>query len=162
MGRTAFTREERAYLLTLPAVADVSEYRIHYSPEFRKQFLRRYRAGESPVALFREAGLDPKIIGRKRIERCTNRWASMPLDAQGDDDTRDVDMSVPSGGSLEVLTRSLTLMQARRISELEERVARLEERIAREPVPLPGISVGVTRSDRVQRYQASRHSLGRG
>ena len=34
----------------------------------------RYNAGESPAAIFREAGLDPKLIGYKRIERCIARW----------------------------------------------------------------------------------------
>ena len=34
----------------------------------------RYHAGESPVELFREAGLDPSLIGYKRIERCFARW----------------------------------------------------------------------------------------
>ena len=27
-----------------------------------------------PAAIFREAGLDPKIIGYKRVERCIARW----------------------------------------------------------------------------------------
>lgn len=36
--------------------------------------MRRYNAGESPAAIFREAGLDPKIIGYKRVERCISRW----------------------------------------------------------------------------------------
>ena len=26
------------------------------------------------AAIFREAGLDPKIIGYKRVERCIARW----------------------------------------------------------------------------------------
>ena len=30
--------------------------------------------GGSPAAIFREAGLDPKIIGYKRVERCIARW----------------------------------------------------------------------------------------
>lgn len=69
-----FTRKERAYLMSLPAVLSISGRRIYYAPEFRDDCLRRYEHGESPVAMFREAGLDPKLIGYKRIERCFARW----------------------------------------------------------------------------------------
>lgn len=69
-----FTAKERAYLMSLPAVADVTAQRIRYSDQFRVECMVRYAAGESPTALFREAGLDPELIGYKRIERCIARW----------------------------------------------------------------------------------------
>ena len=76
MGRTrCFTTGERAYLQSLAAVDEVDgRSRIHYADWFRDGCMRRYRAGERPVALFREAGLDPKLIGYKRIERAFARW----------------------------------------------------------------------------------------
>ena len=52
----------------------ISHYRICYSKEFRDDCMRRYAEGGSPAAIFREAGLDPKIIGYKRVERCIARW----------------------------------------------------------------------------------------
>ncbi|MBH8622193.1 hypothetical protein IBC87_08805 [Bifidobacterium adolescentis] len=52
----------------------VTQYRIRYSKEFRDDCMRRYAEGGSPAAIFREAGLDPKIIGYKRVERCIARW----------------------------------------------------------------------------------------
>ena len=67
MPRVAFTAKTRKYLGTL-------EYRICYSKEFRDDCMRRYAEGGSPAAIFREAGLDPKIIGYKRVERCIARW----------------------------------------------------------------------------------------
>lgn len=69
-----FTAKERAYLASLPAVESVSASRIRYSDHFRVEAMCRYNAGESPSAIFREAGLDPKLIGDKRIERCIARW----------------------------------------------------------------------------------------
>ncbi|WP_346680962.1 hypothetical protein [Enorma massiliensis] len=36
--------------------------------------MERYYAGESPAAIFRETGLDPSLIGYKRIERSIARW----------------------------------------------------------------------------------------
>lgn len=74
MANRTFTSEERAYLESLPAVAAVTDDAISYSPEFRNQCMERYYAGESPAAIFREAGLDPAFIGYKRVERCIARW----------------------------------------------------------------------------------------
>ena len=65
-----FTAKERAYLASLPAVESVSASHIRYADSFRIEVMCRYNAGESPAAIFREAGLDPKLIGYKRIERC--------------------------------------------------------------------------------------------
>lgn len=36
--------------------------------------MERYAVGESPAGIFREAGLDPALIGYKRIERAIARW----------------------------------------------------------------------------------------
>lgn len=73
-GGGSFTLEEAAYLRSLSAVSEVSPVRITYSEEFKRSCVRRYKAGESPVRIFREAGLDPSLIGYKRIERCVARW----------------------------------------------------------------------------------------
>lgn len=74
MRNGKFTIKERAYLSSLPAVKNVSATRIKYEEWFRTECMCRYDAGESPVAIFREAGLDPELIGYKRIERCIARW----------------------------------------------------------------------------------------
>lgn len=92
MGTGGFTNEEIAYLRSLPAVARVANGRIRYSEDFRRDCMRRYRAGESPVRIFRDAGLDASLIGYKRIERCISRWRSdLESDADGDsaDERRD-------------------------------------------------------------------------
>ena len=75
-----FTAKERAYLASLPAVESVSASRIRYSDHFRVEAMCRYNAGESPSAIFREAGLDPKLIGYKRVERCIARWKQQERD----------------------------------------------------------------------------------
>lgn len=83
MPRKTLTARTRKYLNSLPAVKSASEYRITYSDDFRKECMRRYADGGSPAAIFREAGLDPKIIGYKRVERCIARWKEEELfDAQ--------------------------------------------------------------------------------
>ena len=67
-----FTAKERAYLSSLPAVKSVSASHIRYSDCFRVEVMCS--------AIFREAGLDPKLIGYKRVERCIARWKQQERD----------------------------------------------------------------------------------
>ena len=77
LGGGRFSDEEVRLLRGLSAVANATRVRITYSDSFRKLCMRRYLAGESPVKIFREAGLDPELIGYKRIERSVARWKKM-------------------------------------------------------------------------------------
>lgn len=67
-----FTLKEAAYLRSLPAVKEVSATRITYSDRFKVECVRRYLKGESARKIFRDAGLDPSLIGAKRIEHLTD------------------------------------------------------------------------------------------
>ncbi len=69
-----FSIREIQYLESLPAVESVDKDRIHYTDDFKRECMRRYRAGESPLKIFHSAGLDVALIGYKRIERCVYRW----------------------------------------------------------------------------------------
>ncbi|RSX55337.1 HTH domain-containing protein [Bifidobacterium samirii] len=69
-----FDDEQMQLLRRLPAVRAVTRTRIYYTREFRDEFLRRSAAGHSPTSIFRAFGLDPQVIGAKRIERCADRW----------------------------------------------------------------------------------------
>lgn len=71
--------DELQMLRDLPAVANVSKDRITYSNAFKQVCVIRYLAGESPVKIFREAGLPPELIGYKRIERSVARWKAAVL-----------------------------------------------------------------------------------
>ena len=69
-----FDDDEIDYLRSLPAVNSVGRNRIRYTDQFREYCMQRYRAGDSPTGIFRDVGLDPALIGYKRIERCMSRW----------------------------------------------------------------------------------------
>ena len=71
-----FSIREIEYLESLPAVERVVNGRIVYADDFKRECIRRYRAGESPSEIFRRSGLDAALIGNKRIERCIARWKS--------------------------------------------------------------------------------------
>ncbi|WP_137655444.1 HTH domain-containing protein [Bifidobacterium moukalabense] len=74
MTRKTFTDEEAAILRTSPAVLRATSRRITYAAWFRRYAVIMNRRGERPSDIFRGVGLDPKIVGHKRIERCMNRW----------------------------------------------------------------------------------------
>ena len=96
-GGGTFSPEEVEYLRSLPVVAEATSKRITYTESFKHNCMRRYLAGESPVELFREAGLDPSLIGYKRIERCFARWRAIPC-RMHTDKLVPVDGCVPDDG----------------------------------------------------------------
>lgn len=123
MGMTGFSDAEMALLSGLDAVAWVTRTRITYTDSFKRDAVTRYRRGESPVRIFREAGLDPRIIGNKRIERCIARWKREPPDAGT---TRPHAPAADAGREGRPAPMSVVLAQAMRINALEERLRRLE------------------------------------
>lgn len=155
IGDGAFDIEDLKYLRSLAAVKSVTHGRIRYTEEFKHECMRRYREGESPASIFREAGLDSALIGYKRIERCIARWKrEYGLDkvkafsrARNDhDDTpsgaehpsssqeqwkgaRRGDMFPFQGRGFDIRDR-LIVQQVNRIEELEDEVAYLKEKIA--------------------------------
>ena len=73
-----FTQAEVYYLNTLPAVERASMDRITYSREFQVRCMAQYLRGNGPTSIFASAGLNPKIVGSKRIERAIARWKADP------------------------------------------------------------------------------------
>ncbi|PST48700.1 hypothetical protein COO72_06300 [Bifidobacterium callitrichos] len=97
-----FTQEQIAYLESLPAVEHASATRITYAEDFRRICLERYRHGASPTAMFREAGLDPKLVGYKRIERCFARWKLQADSAAAGDGSVDTGSGASHAGTTDV------------------------------------------------------------
>ena len=121
-----FTDSEIRYLRSLRAVDTVTPTRIIYSSEFKKRFLREYLNGKSPSAIFRDAGLPNVIVGRKRIERCTARWAKDEREAHDtslgapDPDSENVDMLLDETRKL-VDDLSAALLRVERIIDMLKR-----------------------------------------
>ncbi|MFQ8601762.1 MAG: HTH domain-containing protein [Anaerovoracaceae bacterium] len=74
MGRKEFTVEEICELEENPYVDRVDNIRITYSEEFKEHFIKEYIKGKNPSEIFREAGFDPEVLGKKRIEKAGYRW----------------------------------------------------------------------------------------
>ena len=136
-GTRGFTAGQRAYLQSLAAVDAVDgRSRIYYADWFRVGCMRRYRAGEKPTALFREAGLDPKLIGYKRIERAFARWRRADHTTTSDtkpapattleSDSAPASRPKPTAPASDPRDR-LIAVQALRIQRLEEEIQTLKQ-----------------------------------
>lgn len=77
MGRGKLTKEEQIILSRSPWVLAVSEKSIKWSEAFKEHFIREYKKGKTPTQIFEEAGLSPKLLGSKRIERASANWREM-------------------------------------------------------------------------------------
>lgn len=132
---SGFTEREAMQLESLSAVDHVDRVRgrIYYSEDFKREIVRGHRAGISPTALFRSAGLGPESIGYKRIERCVARWTHSVSVA-------DVPRKAPAKASKPVAgTRasqapmSVLVAQTQRLNALEARIGRLERELEARP-----------------------------
>ncbi len=74
MGRGLLTTEEIRSLRANPYVEEINGSRIVYSEDFKIRFVKEYFAGKKPSSIFEDAGFDVKVLGNKRIERCSARW----------------------------------------------------------------------------------------
>ncbi len=112
MTKRILTLKEQEQLKCNPYVKTVSEKSITYSDEFKRIFISKNEKGESPRAIFEEAGFEVELIGLKRIKSAGKRWRAAYREngLAGLDDTRKTNSGRP-------LQRDLTL---------EEKYARLE------------------------------------
>ena len=88
-GGGTFSPEEIKYLKSLSAVAEATAKRITYTDDFKRYCVVHYNEGASPVRMFREAGLDPALIGYKRIERSVTRWKAAAIKSVSGNDYLD-------------------------------------------------------------------------
>lgn len=137
-GGGTFDKDEVHYLRSLPAVRDVRNNRtILYSDEFKRECLSRYYAGETPSSIFRRAGLDPMLIGSKRIERCIARWkrerrgpesTASETDAEPSASAHEESKPMPEGFD-QTVCMLIIAQQARRIKYLEQEISRLKAQV---------------------------------
>ena len=113
-----FSESEISALSANPFVRRVNETTISFTYEFKEIFIRKYYDEHKwPVDIFSEAGFDTKLLGYKRIERCSAHWR------------RDYEEGTlrKEDKSKAKLVKDLEDAR-RRIAELEEEVRRLKNK----------------------------------
>ena len=71
MGKThtnPFTKEQIERLQISPYVKSISPSTIRFTEEFKKYFYQKHKAGTSARSIFIECGIDPDVLGQKRID----------------------------------------------------------------------------------------------
>ena len=117
-----FTRKEVEYLRSVPAVKKVAKNRITYARAFQLYCMARYLRGDGPTAIFRSVGLDPDVVGRKRIERCIARWKQ-------DEQLMAEAQQMNPDAAPDVRDR-IILVQCSQIKELTQQLSELQKRLA--------------------------------
>jgi hypothetical protein len=77
MSGIRFTEEQQILLSRNPYVANVTEKSITYSEDFKIHAINEYTRGKTPSQIFKEALLDPKIVGAENPKRSLSRWKSV-------------------------------------------------------------------------------------
>jgi len=74
VSKITFSQKDIEKLKNNPNVKRVSELAITYTDEFKKKFIEEYLSGKLPNEIFEECGLDVDVLGRKRIQKASERW----------------------------------------------------------------------------------------
>jgi transposase len=77
MSKRIFTNEETDQLSKNKNVVRCSERSITYAKEFKIRAVMRYEQGMTPQDIFREAGFDLNVIGRKTPKHCLADWKNI-------------------------------------------------------------------------------------
>ncbi len=133
MGRGQLTREEIRILKENPYVEDVNGSRITYSDEFKLLFVKEYFNGKKPMNIFRDAGFDIKILGSKRIERCSARWRESNASGSLGEKFANNDFYEKNENSKREMERTI-LEQRAEIEELRLRIKSLEAELDRQVI----------------------------
>lgn len=67
MSSRSFTEKEQDLLRQNKYTYSVSANTISFTIEFKKEFWKRYQAGERPKAIIEALGYDPQLLGEARI-----------------------------------------------------------------------------------------------
>ena len=137
-GGGTFSPEEIKYLKSLSAVAEATAKRITYTDDFKRYCVVHYNEGASPVRMFREAGLDPALIGYKRIERCLARWRESQDEILNSGNAKaGVENKLGGGGGYHIrsfIDREPLERQILRTSGVRRRAPRLRRKPAANPI----------------------------
>ena len=80
MSKRDFTEEEIKELNKNPYIKHVGTRGITYTEEFKAHFIEEKNNGKFTTEIFRNAGFDTKIIGRKRMDGFSNRIMKKGID----------------------------------------------------------------------------------
>lgn len=114
MGNNYFTDEQINILKNNPYIQKVTYKSIKYSQQFKEKFWCLYSQGETPASILSSFGIDPHILGKRRISNIVQRIKMEARRLEGFTDTRTANSGRPK-------TKDMTP---------EEKIRYLEHKIA--------------------------------
>ncbi len=117
MGVNYFTDEQVKLLEANPYIDKVSNKSIKYSQTFKEEFWNRYSNGETPSMIISSFGIDPHILGNKRISNIVQRIKMEAERLEGFEDQRQFCSGRPSSKEkspeeeIEYLKRKISYQQ---------------------------------------------------
>lgn len=118
MGKHYFTEEQQQLLRENPYIKKVSKKAITYSMQFKELFLIEYKSGKLPFEILKGMSIDPRILGKSRVDNLTHRIKANESRVEGHEDTRKSNSGRP-------VTRNLT--DDEKINRLEQKIAYLNQ-----------------------------------
>ncbi len=73
MGKNHFTEDQVLELQKNKYVKKVTEKSIQFTNEFKEEFLRLDKSGLGPTTILSELGINPKVLGYRRIDKMAAR-----------------------------------------------------------------------------------------
>jgi transposase len=80
MSKRIFSREEQELLRNNQNVKSCSEKSITYTTQFKELAVKQYAAGLASIEIFKTAGFDINLIGKKQPKYCLRRWRKFGCD----------------------------------------------------------------------------------
>lgn len=116
MAKKPLNAEELAQLRSCPYVSSIISGRINFTPEFKRVAYEQLTSGKTMREIFEEHGIDPEILGDKRIYAFTHKLREKADHDEGFADLRSQNTRKPAKE-----TRERTL--ATRVEQLEHELA---------------------------------------
>ena len=101
MAKKPLSEEEIAELRRSPYVACVISDRISFTPEFRKVMYDELTGGKTVRVILKEHGIDPKILGDKRLWGIASKLRANADREEGFEDLRKGNSRKPAKGTEE-------------------------------------------------------------
>ena len=129
MGRGMLTGDEIRQLMENPYVEAINGSRIVYSEEFKRLFIKEYFEGKKPMRIFQDAGFDVKVLGSKRIERCSARWREANASGTLGRKAEGNDFFEKNENEKQMMRRTIQAQQ-QEIEDLKQQIRQLQAQMA--------------------------------
>lgn len=116
--KSHFTNEQQEQLRANPYIEKVSDTTITYTRDFRETFMDQYQNGKLPSQILREMDIDPRLLGKRRVNSIVQRIKQYELRPEGCEDRRRSSLGRPS-------TKSLS--DSEKLRRLEQKIAYLKQ-----------------------------------